>query len=86
VFEMLPAFSCISWACALCAGVDASIILSGSAEAEGGTSVFFGGLAFLESDGAWSPWQRTIYIITALGLNRAARIVVQKEGESSPNT
>jgi len=47
---------------------------------------FFGGLAFLESDGAWSPWQRTIYIITALGLNRAARIVVQKEGESSPNT
>jgi hypothetical protein len=29
-------------------------------------------LAFEESNGAWSPWQRTIYIVTALGLNRSA--------------
>jgi len=39
VFEMLPAFSCISWACAFRAGDDASIFFSGPVEAEGGTSV-----------------------------------------------
>ena len=36
---MLPAFSCISWACAFRAGYDASIFFSGPFEAEGGTSV-----------------------------------------------
>ena len=39
VFEMLPAFLCISWACAFRAGDDASIFFSGPVEAEGGTSV-----------------------------------------------
>jgi hypothetical protein len=34
VFEMLPAFSCISWACAFRAGDDASIFFSGPVEAE----------------------------------------------------
>jgi hypothetical protein len=39
VFEMLPAFSCISWARAFRAGGDASIFFSGPAEAEVGTSM-----------------------------------------------
>jgi hypothetical protein len=39
VFEVLPAFSCISCACAFRAGGDASIFFSGPAEAEGGTRV-----------------------------------------------
>jgi hypothetical protein len=39
VFEMLPAFSCISWTCAFRAADDASVFFSGPAEAEGGTSV-----------------------------------------------
>jgi hypothetical protein len=39
VFDMLPAFSCISWACAFRAGNDASIFFSGPVGAEGGTSV-----------------------------------------------
>jgi hypothetical protein len=39
VFEMLPDFSCISWACAFRAGGDASIFFSGPVEAEGGFSV-----------------------------------------------
>jgi hypothetical protein len=39
VFEMLLAFSCISWACAFRAGDDASIFFSGPVEAEGGTRV-----------------------------------------------
>jgi hypothetical protein len=39
VFEMLPAFSCISWACAFRAGDDASMFFSGPVEAEGGTSL-----------------------------------------------
>jgi hypothetical protein len=39
VFEMLPAFSCISRACAFRAGGDASIFFSRPIEAEGGTSV-----------------------------------------------
>jgi hypothetical protein len=39
VFGMLPAFSCISWACAFRAGDDASMFFSGPVEAEGGTSV-----------------------------------------------
>ena len=34
VFEMLPAFSCISWACAFRAGDDASTFFSGPVEAE----------------------------------------------------
>ena len=38
VLEMLPAFSCISWAYAFRAGDDASIFFSGPVEAEGGTS------------------------------------------------
>jgi hypothetical protein len=39
VFEMLPAFSCISCACAFSEVDDASIFFSGLVEAEGGTSV-----------------------------------------------
>jgi hypothetical protein len=39
VFEILPAFSCISWACAFRAGDDAFILFSGPVEAEGGTDV-----------------------------------------------
>jgi hypothetical protein len=38
VLEILPAFSYISWACAFCAGYDASIFFSGPAETEGVTS------------------------------------------------
>jgi hypothetical protein len=39
VFELLPAFSCISRACAFLAGGDASKLFSGPVEAVGGTSV-----------------------------------------------
>jgi hypothetical protein len=39
VFELLPAFSYISRACAFRAGDDASIFFSGPVKAEGGTSV-----------------------------------------------
>ena len=39
VFEMLPAFSCVSWACAFRAGGGASIFFSGPVEAEGATRV-----------------------------------------------
>ena len=39
VFEMLPAFSWILWACVFRAGDDASMFFSGPAGAKGGTSV-----------------------------------------------
>jgi hypothetical protein len=39
VFQILPAFTCISWACAFRAGDNASIFFSGPVEAEGSTSV-----------------------------------------------
>jgi hypothetical protein len=72
VFEMLPACSCISWACAFRAGDDASIYFSGPVEAEGRHKCPVStGLLF---------WDRIsnlflvkkMCIATALALNRSA--------------
>jgi hypothetical protein len=52
VFEMLPVFSCISWACAFRAGGDASMFFSGPAEA----GSCLDGLALLGYQGESSPW------------------------------
>jgi hypothetical protein len=39
VFKMLPAFSCVSWACAFLAGNDESIFFCEPVEAERGTNL-----------------------------------------------
>jgi hypothetical protein len=86
VFEMLPAISCISWACALRAGDYASIFFSGPVEAvERHSCTVSTGWLFWniiahpllgEEDSTSSPcWLRS-----------AARIAVHEVGESPPNT
>lgn len=53
VFEMLPAFSCISWACAF-AGDGAAIFFSGPIEAVGGTRV-------CSASAGWLFWNLTAH-------------------------